>query len=148
MRILIAVATLMLSATLVIAADTRATLEAELHAFNDRFNTLSANRDTEGLVALYADHSLWIAPETPPEPGQELARKNFGFLVENAGSLVHTVEELILSQDGTQAVMIGDAIIKVEKAGLDFVGTYLFVMQRDADGWEIIADMFNRHAQD
>jgi len=148
MRILVSVAALVLSATVALAADTRATLEAELYAFNDRFNTLSAARDTEGLVALYAEDSHWIAPETPPEPGQALARENFGFLAANDGSLVHTVDELIISEDGTQAVMIGDAIIKVEKVGLDFVGTYLFVMQRDADGWEIAADMFNRHAQD
>lgn len=148
MRILSVLAAIVLTSTMVLADDHQAKARAELNAFNDRFNALSAARNTEGLAALYAVDSLWIAPKTPPAPGQKLARETFGFLAAKKGSLVHTVDELILSDDSTQAVMIGDAIVKVERAGLDFTGTYLFVLQRQQDGWQIVTDMFNQHVED
>ena len=55
------------------------------------------------------------------------------------------MDELIISDDGSQAVMIGDAIVKVETQGLDFTGTYLFVLEREDDTWLIQTDMFNQH---
>lgn len=123
----------------------QAAIEAELMAFNDRFNEYAAAYDVDGIVSLYDADSLWIAPKTPPAPGQELARQTFSFLVEKEGSITHTVDQLTISDDGAQAVMIGDAIILVEQAGLDFTGTYLFVLEKEGDTWEIVTDMFNQH---
>jgi ketosteroid isomerase-like protein len=123
-------------------------IEAELMAFNDRFNEYAAAYDVEGIVSLYDENALWIAPKTPPALGPELARQTFSFLVAKEGSISHTVDQLTISDDGSQAVMIGDAIILVEQAGLDFTGTYLFVLEKEGDTWEIVTDMFNQHVEE
>lgn len=122
-------------------------IEADLIAFNDRFNEFTTAFDTESIVALYDEDSLWIDSENPPIPGPEGALTNFGFLVANNGSNIHTVDRLIISEDGSQAIMIGDAMILVESQGLDFTGTYQFVLVRDGDDWKIMVDMFNMHVE-
>lgn len=117
-------------------------------AFNDRFNTYAAAYDVDGIVSLYDDDALWNAPKTPPAPGPELARQTFSFLVEKEGSITDTADQLNISDDGSQAVMIGDAVILVEQAGLDFTGTYLFMLQKEGETWEIVTDMFNQHVEE
>lgn len=145
MRITTLIAALALSATTAFADGHQAEIEAELNAFNDQFNAYAAAYDVDGLVSLYDEDSLWIAPKSRPTPAQEMARNTFSFAVANQGSLVHTVDQLIISDDGSQAVMIGDTIVKVEKQNLDFTGTYLFVLEKEEDGWQITTDMFNQH---
>eukprot|EP00752_Nemacystus_decipiens_P005254 g4768.t1 len=122
-------------------------IEASLIAFNDRFNELTAALDVPSLVALYDEDSLWIDQENPPIPGPEGVLTNFGFLAANNGSNIHTVDRLIISEDGSQAIMIGEADILVENQGLDFTGTYQFVLVRDGDDWKIMVDMFNIHSE-
>lgn len=148
MRILSTLAALTLTASIAFADGHQVDIEADLNAFNDRFNELAASWDVDGIVSLYDEDALWIAPNSQPAPAPESARATFTFAVENQGSLVHTVDELIISDDGSQAVMIGDAIVKVEKAGLDFTGTYLFVLEREGGTWLIKTDMFNRHVEE
>lgn len=148
MRFIVSVAAFLLNAVPAFADAPSPQLRAELLAFNDRFNAYAAAYDIEGIVSLYDEKALWIAPEKRPVAGKETPRNTFTFLTENKGSLVHTVEELIVSDDASQAIMIGDAIVKVENAGLDFVGTYLFVLERGNKDWEIVADMFNRHTEE
>lgn len=122
-----------------------AEVSADLTEFNDNFNETAENYDVDALVSLYADDALWIAPGTAPAPGQELASQTFQFLANNRGFLSHTIEQLIISDDGTQAVMVGEADVLVEDAGLDVTGTYLFVLERDGDDWNIAVDMFNQY---
>ncbi|MBU2981039.1 nuclear transport factor 2 family protein [Lentibacter algarum] len=149
MKLMTTLATAFLLSPLASFADGhQAELEAELLAFNDRFNAYAEAHDVDGIVSLYGEESLWIAPKTPPAPAPVLARQTFSFLVANEGSISHTVDHLTISDDGTQAVMIGDAIVLVEKAGLDFTGTYLFVLEKEGDTWEIVADMFNQHVEE
>eukprot|EP00178_Gracilaria_changii_P027165 TRINITY_DN8489_c0_g1_i1.p1 TRINITY_DN8489_c0_g1~~TRINITY_DN8489_c0_g1_i1.p1 ORF type:complete len:179 (+),score=26.29 TRINITY_DN8489_c0_g1_i1:55-591(+) len=122
-------------------------IEASLVEFNDRFNEISTALDVQSLVALYDEDSLWIDSENPPIPGREGALTTFGFLAANNGSNFHTIDRLIISEDGSQAIMIGDADILVESQGLDFTGTYQFVLVRDGDDWKIMVDMFNMHVE-
>ena len=119
-----------------------------LVAFNDLFNNYAKNYDVEGIVSLYADDALWIAPRTLPVPWKQASRETFWFLVSNSGSIVHTIDDLFISDDGSQAVMIWDAIVLVEKAGLDFTGTYKFVLKKIAGEWKIVSDMFNQHTSE
>lgn len=150
MKLLIALVTavFLISPLSTFADERHADIKAELMALNDSFNAYAKAQDVEGIVSLYDEEALWIAPQTPPAPGPELARQNFSFLVENDGSIVHTVDQLTISNDGSQAVMIGDAVILVEKAGLDFTGTYLFVLEKEDNTWKIVTDMFNRHVEE
>ena len=120
-------------------------VEAELVAFNDRFNELVAAYDVEGLKALYAEDSLWIAPKTRPVLGKDGAASTFGFMKDKQGTNVHSIDRLEISADGTMAMMVGDAKIGVESMGLAFTGTYQFILRREGTDWKIISDMYNRH---
>ena len=44
--------------------------------------------------------------------------------------------------------MIGEADILVERAELDAMGTYLFVLERYGEDWKIVVDMFNQYAEE
>lgn len=119
---------------------------AELIAFNDEFNAISARHDLEGFISLYRSDALWIAPDVPPAAFEGPARETFGFLAQNKGILTHSVDNLEISEDGKLATMIGTAVIKVEAAGVDATGTYLFVMKREDSGnWVILTDMWHQH---
>jgi ketosteroid isomerase-like protein len=132
-----------------LADDASDAIHADLVAFNDRFNTYAATYDIDGMMSLYDADTLWIEPGKPPAEGRDgVPRQTFTFLSENQGHLSHTVDRLFVSGDGSQAVMIGEADVLVESAGLDITGTYLFVLERDGETWEIVADMFNYHDEE
>ncbi|MEJ6393823.1 nuclear transport factor 2 family protein [Gymnodinialimonas sp. 2305UL16-5] len=115
-------------------------------AYNDRFNEIVATYDLEAFLALYVDEPLWIAPGERPVAGLDVPAGTFGFIIENAGAFSHSFEHFFVSDDGSQAVMIGDYDLDVEQAGVAATGTYLFVMERHGeDEWRIVADMFNQH---
>ena len=121
--------------------------EKSLAAFNEKFNANSAGHDVEGLLSLYTPDALWIAPGERPVAGYDAPRETFSFVTENKGFLSHTVDHLHISDDASQAVMIGEAVIKVDAAGMDATGTYLFVLKRDKDSWKIVTDMFHQHTK-
>ena len=118
---------------------------ADFETYNDRYNQIIETYDLEAFLALYNDTPLWIAPETQAVAGLDVPRGTFGFIIENEGKLTHTFDELIVSDDGSQAVMIGTYALNVEKVGAKAEGTYLFVLERTDDGWDIVVDMFNQH---
>lgn len=123
-------------------------LEAELNAFNDRFNKLVIDKDIEGLLSLYSKNTLWIAPAKRPVKGQSEPRATFQFLIDNNGELTHTVDQLFVSDDGSQAVMIGTAEILVEQVEMKATGTYLFVLKPDGNNWKIATDMWHQHSDE
>ncbi|MEP3279201.1 MAG: nuclear transport factor 2 family protein [Stappiaceae bacterium] len=120
-------------------------IRADLIAFNDTFNDYARTYDIEGIVSLYDEKALWIAADAEPVAGQETPRKVFTMLTEHDGSLHHTVDKLIIAQDGSQAVMIGGVQASLGKAGPAFDGTYLFVLERRGEEWKIVADMFHQY---
>ena len=97
---------------------------------------------------MYVPDLVWIAPGERPTTGYKGPNETFGFLTQNNGFLSHTVDYLHISDDQTQAVMIGEAVIKVESAGMDATGTYLFVLKREGKtDWKIVTDMFHQHTK-
>lgn len=118
-----------------------------LTAVNDQFNELAAASDAQGLVNLYADDTLWIEQGKPVSQGLDGPRQLFEFVTTNAGSVTHTIDHLFVSDDKTLAVMIGSVKAVIEKAGMDATGTYLFVLEPEDDGWEIVTDMWHQHVQ-
>ncbi|MDW3180767.1 nuclear transport factor 2 family protein [Roseobacter sp.] len=132
--------------TAVPSAAQDAGIQQDLTAYNDRYNEIVAAYDLEAFLALYNDAPLWIAPETPPVAGLKVPAGAFGFIAENKGEFSHSFDHFFVSDDGSMAVMIGGYDADIEAAGVAAQGTYLFVMQRDDDGWAIVADMFNQHA--
>ncbi len=120
-------------------------IQQELSAYNDRYNQIAADFDLEAFLALYSGQPLWIAPEKPPVSGLDVPAGTFGFIVQNEAVFSHSFDTFYASDDGTQAVMIGTYDLHAEKVGVTAQGTYLFVMERDGNGWNIVADMFNQH---
>lgn len=123
-------------------------IQQDLSAYNDRYNEIIATYDLEAFLALYNDAPLWIAPDKPPVAGLDIPAGTFGFIIENEGRLAHSFDQLFTSDDGSQAVMIGTYNLDIAKVGVTGQGTYLFVMEREGEGWNIIVDMFNQHSTD
>ncbi len=123
----------------------QAEIEAELHAFSKKFNELVADYDIEGLLALYPEESLWIAPTVPAVPGREGIVAVMEFLKDNNGTNVSTVDQVAISEDGTLAMVVGLSKTVVEEVGLDAIGTYQFVLQNNGNGWVVLSDMYNDH---
>jgi ketosteroid isomerase-like protein len=129
-----------------IAAASQPISKQELNQFNDRFNQVTDQRDLNGFLDLYSKQVLWIAPDVPPVEGHGEPTSTFQFISQMDGHLSHTVDQLFIAKDGSQAVMIGTAIVKVEKAGMDLTGTYLFVIERQNGDLKIVTDMWHQHA--
>lgn len=125
-----------------------ASIRDSLGAFNDRFNALAASHDIEGLVALYHEEAYWIAPDALPARGRDgVPRQTITFMANNKAELTHTIEDLFISDDGTQAVMMGVTAGAVKSQGFAFEGTYVYVLQREdaQTPWQVVLDMFNNH---
>ncbi|MFV8556479.1 YybH family protein [Sulfitobacter sp. SBS6] len=142
---------LVASLALPVIAETQAQSQAResLIAFNDRFNELAATHDAAGLIALYDEDAFWIAPATPPAQGRDgVPRQTINFMSENKGELSHTIEDLFISDDGTQAVMKGITRALVESQGFQLEGSYVYVLERENedDEWQIVLDMFSNYA--
>lgn len=139
------------SMTLPACAETAAQTAARssLTGFNDRFNELAAAHDAAGLIALYHEDTFWIAPATRPAQGRDgVPRQTINFMSENKGALSHTIEDLFISDDGTQAVMKGVTRAAVESQGFQLEGSYIYVLERENEEapWQIVLDMFSNYA--
>ncbi|WP_342074935.1 nuclear transport factor 2 family protein [Yoonia sp. SS1-5] len=142
MKLSLSIAALLLSATVAFGD----TAKASLTAINDSFNAAAAASDAEALINLYAEDTLWIEQGKPVSQGLSGPRQLFEFVTANAGKVTHTIDHLFVADDATLAVMIGSVDAVVESAGMDATGTYLFVLQPDDEGWEIVTDMWHQHA--
>lgn len=144
MKTLTALAILATTATMALADDNAQT---SLSAVNDRFNEFAAAHDADGLVSLYAEDTLWIAQGTPVTQGLEGPRQLFEFVAANEGKVTHTIDHLFVADDASLAVMIGSVEAVIESQGMDATGTYLFILEPEDDGWEIVTDMWHQHDQ-
>lgn len=118
---------------------------ADLASYNDSYNEIIANYDMDGFLDLYTNNPLWIAPTEAPVSGLEVPRNTFGFITAKKGNLSHTADHTFFSKDGSQAVLIGQYDVEIAAVGKKGTGTYLFVLEREGDGWKIVVDMFNEH---
>lgn len=140
-------ALILLAASFANAGDATHSARTELHAFNDQFNAYAAALDVEGMMSLYDKDVIWIAPTEAPARGREgVPRQTFTFVANNKGTLAHTVTDLIVSDDGSQAVMIGTNNGEIKSQNFVVRGTYLFVLKKKAERWQIVSDMFNKHS--
>ncbi|WP_420334690.1 YybH family protein [Roseibium sp.] len=142
LAVVTAVAGLLLS-----AGDIRADPVAELENLNDRFNEAVANRDADAILSLYAEDTIWIEQGKPAIKGLEEPRKLFEFVTSNKGEVTHSVDTMLVSDDGTLAVMIGSVSAKVESVGMDATGTYLYVLKPSGGGWKVVTDMWHQHTE-
>lgn len=147
MRFILALAMLILSASLSFADGAGGNAVDSLTAVNERFNEAAAAHNAEALVKLYDKDTLWIAQGAPVSQGLKGPRELFEFVTSNKGRVVHTIDHLFVSDDASLAVMIGSVEAVIESKGMDATGTYLFVLKPEDDGWEIVTDMWHQHTQ-
>lgn len=57
-------------------------------------------------------------------------------------TIIHAVDLLEVSQDGTLAMMVGNADITIPSQNAEFTGTYQFVIRWSDDEWRILSDMY------
>ncbi|MFC3121857.1 YybH family protein [Agaribacter flavus] len=126
-------------------ASTKQEVIQSLHDFNDLFNEYTVSKNVEGLVNLYADDTLWIEQNKPAVQGKEPVRQTFAFLASKNAVNDHHIDKLVVSDDGSLAVMVGTAIVKVEEFNLDTTGTFLFVLKPHKGSWKIVTDMWHQH---
>lgn len=138
-------ATLMLGACSPATSSVPLPTKADLVSYNAEYNKIAASYDMDAFLGLYSNNPLWIAPTKAPAAGLDVPRNTFGFLSAQKGILTHSADHTFFSKDGSQAVLIGRYDIAMNAVGVKADGTYLFVMQREGDGWKIIIDMFNEH---
>lgn len=124
-----------------LAGDTADT--APFHDINAQFNAAAAAGDLDTMLSLYADGTIWIAPNAPKAQGLDAPRSTYGFVFGNNATLSHTLDDIIVSDDGSLAVMIGDFDFAAPSLNLADTGTYLFVLAPQDGDWKIVADMFN-----
>lgn len=144
MRIVTTLAALAISATSAFA-DVKQEAIKSLNAFNDLFNEYTVAKNVDGIVGLYTEDALWIEQNKPLAQGHEAIRPTFAFLASKNGVNDHSIDKLAISDDGSLAVMVGTAIIKVEEFNLDTTGTFLFVLKPHGDSWKIVTDMWHQH---
>ncbi|WP_171102040.1 DUF4440 domain-containing protein [Ruegeria sp. HKCCD7255] len=144
MRFLTTLAAIALSATAALA-DIKKEAEESLIALNDQFNQYVIDKNVDGLVGLYAEDALWIEQGKPVAQGHDAIRPVFAFMAENDGVNDHSIDRLEIAEDGSLAVMVGTAIVKVEAFNLDTTGTFLFVLKPEGDSWKIVTDMWHQH---
>ncbi|WP_299602155.1 nuclear transport factor 2 family protein [uncultured Tateyamaria sp.] len=140
-------APLIMTFTFATVAHAETGIPATLTAVNDEFNAAAAAHDPERLVNLYANDTLWIAQGARVTQGLQGPRQLFEFVTQNKGEVTHTIDHLFVSDDETLAVMIGSVDAKIESQGMDATGTYLFVLEPEDDGWEIVTDMWHQHSE-
>lgn len=144
MRFTTTLAALALSATSVFA-DAKQDVIDSLNSFNDLFNEYTVAKNVDGLVSLYTEDALWIEQNKPLAQGHEAIRPTFAFLASKNGINDQSIDKLAIAEDGSLAVMVGTAVVKVEEFNLDTTGTFLFVMKPDGDSWKIVTDMWHQH---
>ncbi|RZP71734.1 DUF4440 domain-containing protein [Vibrio vulnificus] len=144
MRIIFVFVAMLSTMTSALASNNQKAFES-LHAFNDLFNEYTVSKNVEALVNLYAEDTLWIEQNKPLSQGLKEVRQTFTFLASHDAINRHTVDELFVSDDGSLAVMVGTAIIRVKEFNLDTTGTFLFVLKPHGDSWKIVTDMWHQH---
>ena len=116
----------------------------ELEALNDAFNAAAARRDPDALLRLYHPDALWLPPNAARGRGPSAGLAVFGPLAKMPGAVLkHSFDAGTVSQDRKTAVMTGTFTLVVNETAAPIVGKYLMVLQRQPDGWRVVADMFS-----
>lgn len=119
----------------------------EFQQYNTQYNEIVSTYDIDAFTQLYNAHPVWIDPNKAPVAGLDVPQQTLQFLAANEGVLTHTLEQLYVSDDGTQAVMTGQYDLTIDKFKKKGKGTYLFVLKHDGTDWKIAVDMFNEHLE-
>lgn len=118
----------------------------EIRDFSERWNQMSATKNLEGMVALYASDTLWLPPNAARSTGTNEVRNTYGQLFKAPNMrLVHTTTKISVAESGELATEIGRYDVQLDTPQGQFKdeGKYMFLLSKVNGEWKIAADMFN-----
>ena len=124
-----------------------AAIKAAVDSVGQAVNTAIAAKDTNAVVALYADDAQLLAPNRPRAEGTDAIRQVWAALFRMPGAqLTLTSDRRIVSEAGDLVADVGIYEFKVtgpkQKPLLD-VGKYVTVLQRVNGQWKIQVETWN-----
>jgi uncharacterized protein (TIGR02246 family) len=121
-------------------------IEQEIRDFSNQWNQMSATKNLEGMVALYASDTLWLPPNAAQSTGTDEVRNTYAQLFQAPNmQLVHTTTKISVARSGELATEIGKYDIQLDTPQGEFrdEGKYTFLLSKVNGEWKIAADMFN-----
>lgn len=120
--------------------------EQEIRDFSRQWNQMSATKDLEGMVSLYATDTLWLPPNAARSTGTSEVRNTYARLFRSPNvRLVHTTTKISVARSGELATEIGTYNIQLDTPQGKFrdEGKYMFLLTKVKNQWKIAADIFN-----
>lgn len=96
--------------------------------------------DPAAIVALHADDAVVLPPDGPALRGRSAIEAEYAERYTEGQDVTLTTEEVVVAESGDLAYIVGSS------SDPDGPGKYLTVLQRDGDGWKIVADAWNTDA--
>lgn len=115
---------------------------AEIKALESRWSDLYGAGDLEGIVALMAEESVLIMPQSAPVVGLDAIREATRQMLESGDEVSWRSDFARVSPSGDMAYDYG-AAITTRPDGATIEGHYLVVWVREDGEWKVAADMFN-----
>lgn len=94
--------------------------------------------DPAAIVALHADEAVVLPDQAPALRGKAAIEAEFATRYAESAPVTLSTEEIVVSESGDLAYVIGSS------SDPDESGKYLTVLRKTADGWKIVADMWNQ----
>ena len=125
----------------------RAAISAQIDSLNKAFVAAVAARDTDAVVALYADDARVLPAGMARADGHDAIRATWVEVLRTPGLvLTFSGNDPIISEAGDMVIDLGTYDMKVTGAKgkpIEDVGKYVDVLKRVDGGWKIIVDTFN-----
>jgi uncharacterized protein (TIGR02246 family) len=105
-----------------------------------------AERDIEGIMALYAEDVRVMPPGAPPLDGHEAVRAYWSELLDIPGfELQITPETVAVAASGEMAVAVGSWQLAFDgpEGRVEDRGSFMDVWRHEADDWQVAYDIIN-----
>ena len=124
-----------------------AAITAQIDSVNQAFAAAVAARDTDAVVALYADDARLMPAGMRRFDGRDSIRVAWGDFLKTPGlELTISGSEPIISQAGDMVVDVGRYSMKMNDAKgeqVEDIGKYVTVLKKVDGQWKIVVDTFN-----
>lgn len=120
---------------------------AAVDSMNTGFMAAVAARDTDAVVAMYADDARVLVQGMPAMNGRDAIRAGWAQFMATPGfDLTFKSTEKIISQAGDLVIDVGSYTQKMQDAKgkpMEDVGKYVTIFKKMDSGWKIIVDTVN-----
>lgn len=123
--------------------------EQAIRDIETRWNQMIVERDLKGIVGLYGEDGIVMAPNAPPMQGPDPVSQVWGGLFELPGfKLTITPVEVTVARSGDLAMDRGVYALTTAGPAGEVVenGKYVVVWKKVDGDWKVAADIFNANA--